>query len=562
MPAEQGLSAPPSTLNGTLVAGPVVAAGNEAAYRQVAIGPPEERLVRLDLLNDETVRGPGTAKPRQRSLLHLAHVTDLQLADAQSPGRFEFLEYLRGTPASGAFAPAYRPQEALVAHAFDSMLQSIENARSTETGTPVELVISTGDNIDNSQWNELSWYLTMLTGGQVDLGNGRPYSGVQAIGWPGNLCWRPDGGSDRWRGRYGFPTVPGLLSAALAPFVTEGLSLPWLSCFGNHDGLPFGELVPTSEYCSQVLSSHKAHSLPARFDPRDHLEELYEHPELFASGPARRVPADEDRRIIGRREFIESHMNAPGSPSGHGFSAANLKSGTTYFTHDPTPGVRVIVLDTANLDGWHEGSIGMRQFSWLEERLAECHSSYLGEDGRMVAGGGEDRLVVIASHHGLSKMSNLRQSERGLEEDHPRLGAAAIEQLFARFPNVVVWLNGHRHLNEIASHRSLARGAAGSFAGYFEIATASVADWPSQGRLVELVANSDGTLSILTTMLNHRAPVTTELDGSAESANRLQLASLHRELAANVPAAGFGSLLEGRREDRNCELVLPAPFEI
>ncbi len=549
-----------STLEGRLGPGEVAGRGEKGAFRRVALHEGESRLLRRELYGQ-----PGELQAvRRQSLLHMAHVTDMQLADVASPGRFEFFECLRGLPETSAFIPAQRAQEALTAFAIDSTVRGIERAQSRETGAPVDLVVSTGDAIDNAQWNELVAYLSLLGGGEVALLPAGRYSGVQQ-GGGSELYWHPDGGDDIWRRGLGFPSYPGLLEQAAHSFVAAGTTIPWLSCFGNHEGLALGESVPTAAYRAIVLGSSKAVLLPAGLDPRGREEELFSRPELFLAGPAEEVAADEARRIVGRREFVAAHLAAPGRPAGHGFSLENLASETAYFTYDPNPLVRVIVLDTANLDGAHAGSIGARQLAWLEEQLRSCHSRWLSPDGRAVARGGEDRLVVLASHHGLASLTNLAARPGGIEPDRPRFGRQEVRECLERFPNVVCWLNGHRHLNEVVAHRSRARGASGELAGFYEISTASIADWPSQARLVEIVANRDGSLSVLTTMLDHRGPVSPgedELPGGEGEDARQWLASLHRELAANVPGAGFGSRLEGSPRDRNCELLLSAPFTL
>lgn len=536
------------TLEGTLVGGKVLVEGQLAAYRQLEEGPGEPRVLRKDLAS--AARPPVTGR---RSLVHLAQVSDLQLADVQSPGRFEFFERLRGLPGTGSFVPAQRPQEAMLVHALGSVLETLGSCTSAETGAPVDLVVATGDNLDNAQWNELSWYISVMAGGVVDLGAGMPYGGVQGADWPSDLFWKPDGGGDRWRVDFGFPTIEGVLERALSKLDAPGLAMPWVSCYGNHDGLAFGESIPTYEYRDALLGGEKPCALPPDFDPFEREEELFERPELFLKGPARPVRADADRRVVGRKEFVEAHMAAPGLPRGHGYSWANVEAGTTYFSYAASPLVNLIVLDTANLDGYHEGSIGAKQLAWLECELLGCHSRCLSADGREMRPGGEDRLVVLASHHGSRKLSNLRQSAVGFEDDHPRYGRDVLEHLLSRFPNVVLWLNGHTHVNEIALHRS----AAG---GYAEVTTCSVADWPSQARSVEIVSNGDGSLSILTTMVNHLAPVVP--NHALSDGDPLALASLHRELAANVPLGGLGSSLEGLPPDRNCDILLQSPFPL
>jgi hypothetical protein len=77
-------------------------------------------------------------------------------------------------------------------------------------------------------------------------------------------------------------------------------------------------------------------------------------------------------------------------------------------------------------------------------------------------------------------------------------------------------------------------------------------DWPSQSRLIELVDNGDGTLSIVCTLVDY--------GGSPEPAaaeDPWRLASIHRELAANDPESGLRSPAAGGRDDRNVELVVP-----
>ncbi|MEJ7743806.1 MAG: hypothetical protein WKF73_15460 [Nocardioidaceae bacterium] len=84
-------------------------------------------------------------------------------------------------------------------------------------------------------------------------------------------------------------------------------------------------------------------------------------------------------------------------------------------------------------------------------------------------------------------------------------------------------------------------------------------DWPCQTRLVELLDNGDGTLSLVCTMVDHDGVVRPEPDMPWTGQ---WLAGLHRELAGNEPWRGFGSAARGGLADRNVDLRLPAPFPL
>ena len=536
---------PGATRRVTLTGGEVAATGTRGAYRHLELGPGQPRVV-LDEL------GTGGRRTRSsQSLVYLLHLTDLQLADVHSPGRFEFMEAYRGRPGSESLIPAQRPQEALAHHAVAEMVREVgRHLESPDTGAPLALALSTGDNIDNAQWNELEWYLTLLGGGSVSPGGGEQYQGVQRADWPADFFWKPDVGDARFQRELGFPTVPGLLDAAIAPFAVAGMPVDWVSCFGNHEGLPFGLALPTDEYRSFITGGMKPFALPDGLSPLGNAEDLCRHPERYLAGPGRRVSPDQSRRLVGRREFVAGHLAAPGGPAGHGFSERNLREGTAYNSVD-VGDVRLVLLDTANLDGAADGSVGARQLAWLEGQLVAVHSSFRTAAGGQVATSNRDRLVVLASHHGLVSMRTRGSVDGGLEPDHPRVGGEGIRALLHRFPNVVLWLNGHRHVSEVAVRLSPDRRSA-----FAEVSTCSISDWPSQTRLVEIVANQDGTISVLTEMVDHGAAA----DPTRAVAGSEFFASLHRELAGNVPGGGFGSLLEGRDKDRNVEVILPAPF--
>jgi metallophosphoesterase (TIGR03767 family) len=525
------------TLDRTITLGAIQRTGRVQAYRGLVEGSGEPRRVRDELA---LRRSPGARRDR-RSLAYFAHLTDIQLLDVQSPARLEMIHNFSDRPDSTALLPMQRPQELLAAHATDALVRAINALRvSPVTGASLQLAMTTGDNIDNMQWNEAQAYLRLLSGGRVRMDSGGPqYEGTQdgRRSW----AWNPERNDAGWAREHGYPAVPGLISAGLGAFDASGLDVPWLTCHGNHDGLVQGRTPATEELAKIMTGDQKVFDVPP-----GPFGDFVTDPLHMFTGPSRHVQASHDRRPIDRLEFIRAHFD-DGGPDGHGFTAANLDSGTAYFAYDGIPGVRMVVLDTTNPGGNFEGSIDTGQFAWLERTLAEVHRAYVGPDGREVAGGGGQRLVVIASHHSRTSMTNTTPTPAGHQDAGRRVLGDEVAQLLGRFPNVVAWISGHTHRHHVRPWND-------SGYGFWEITTASVMEWPSQVRLLEIVENDDDTLSIVSTIVDHHASVTPDaIDTPAD------LASWHRELAANSPYSVGGGAAAGTVLDRNVELVMPDP---
>ena len=130
-------------------------------------------------------------------------------------------------------------------------------------------------------------------------------------------------------------------------------------------------------------------------------------------------------------------------------------------------------------------------------------------------------------------------------------GAKNVRDLFLKYRNVVAYVAGHTHDNDI---RLFKKGRS----GFWQINTASHADFPQQSREIEVMDNRDGTLSLFTTILDHAAPTTAPAAGTAAaSLTDAQLGSLSRVLAWNDPQRDPDH--QGGRDDRNTELVLLDP---
>jgi metallophosphoesterase (TIGR03767 family) len=549
-----------TTLERTLLHGPPGTAG----YRKIVDGPGEASLVRSDLLGG-AVRGAGTRRP----VLALNQLTDMHIIDAQSPARVEFLDRLLdpGQPGYGIlpFDAAYRAQEMLTAHVAEAMVQALNALPSAPvTGRQIDFSISTGDNADNTQYNELRWHIDLLDGNQPirpDSGNYSKWEGVGGKDDYDTAYWHPDGTPflgkiDNPRSIYGFPTVPGLLNYCRAPFQASGLQTPWYSVFGNHDGLVQGNAPQPALFSLISTGVLKVTGLPLGLDVTALLEKVAGGDAaaleiLMTAGPAKLVTADKNRRCLTRPQTVAEHFNTIGAPIGHGYTQQNLDKGTAYYSFD-AGAVHCISLDTVNPNGYADGSIDQAQLAWLTAQLKANSSRYLDDTGNWVTGGGPDKVIAIFSHHTVATMTNII----GLD----RVNGTTVTNLLLQFPNVVVWVNGHTHRNTVTAHSRAAGTAVGG--GFWEINTASHVDWPQQARVVEIVDNGDGTMSIFGTIVDHAAPEAWPTNPTTP----LALAALSRELGVNDwQRAAETAAQDGKRgaiSDRNVELLVRAPFVI
>lgn len=525
-----------------------------SGYTKLGEGPGWPTIVRPDLAEPKSGR-----EDRRTAVFAIAHLTDVHLIDTQSPSRVEFLDRY-GPPLESA----QRAQETITTQVATSMVMRINAIGAGPiTGRPLDLCVSTGDNIDNQQHNELQWFITTLDGGTLvpDSGLIGTYEGVQDTVMPDLHYWHPDGGiQDQYKSVYGFPDYPGLLAASVTPFDAPGLRIPWYSCYGNHDGLLSGNapgVLPSGIRPFDVISTGqiKPTNTAIVLSPND-VQNGFVSPTLLlalltAPAQARLVTADPERRALSIDEWIQGHLDSPSTPGpvGHGYTADMLGTTQLYYTFPITQGVLGISLDTVNHGGYADGSIGTAQLAWLEARLIEASSRYLDAGGGEVRTGHADQAVVLFSHHNKGTIANPSPDPANPVE--PRLGAPELFALLHRFPNVVAWVNGHTHVNRI----NVVPDPTGYTGGLWEITTAAHVDYPEHARLVELVDNHDGTWSFFATIIEHAAPATAD----PQDLSVLGLAAISRELSANDPQVSPLDKL-GAPIDLNVELVIRAPF--
>ena len=199
---------PPMRVGGTTLESTIVPAAS-SGYRPLRFGPPQPIALRTELAPAR--QGRVTLRT---GLAAVVQLTDLHVTDVQNPLRFEYLDRRCRT--------GHRPQEPRYARrdgtratgqlpSRRALYRPADRRRDDhrgQHGQPVRL--------------ELEWLLTILAGGVVEPSSGDPgaFEGVAGCGL--DEYWQPESTTaDRYK-EYGFPAVPGLLSAATRPFASPG----------------------------------------------------------------------------------------------------------------------------------------------------------------------------------------------------------------------------------------------------------------------------------------------------------------------------------------------------
>lgn len=558
-----------TTLDETIVPGQP----SDKGYVKLSYGPGWPTVLRTDL----GATAQAGRETRRATLASIAQISDVHVVDAESPLR---VEYLRGEPGNEFvkqqdFQGAFRAQETLTTHVANAMMQQLNDlSLGPITGRPIDCMVSTGDNGDNRQANEANWFITLLDGGTIHPSSGNPdlYEGVQdqSANPMFNSYYHPDAKvQDIYKEIYGFPDYPGMLEACTKSFEAEGSRYPWYTVYGNHDDLVLGNLPtredrdPKNALNNIVTGTQKNLTMPPFYKDNllgflaDFFNLLGFWPQFIArdeamrmiapATPHRNVTADANRRFLTPQQWAQAHFNSPATPGpvGHGLQPDSPTTGKLYYTFQIAPGVLGITLDTVVRAGYADGSLDQTQFNWLQDQLISASSKYYDGSGNLINTGNADQLIVLFSHHNLMTMEN------PLTEDDPRVLSADIIKTLQRFPNMVLWCNGHSHFCRVWPHPD----PSGRTGGFWEVNTPSHVDFPQQSRIVEMVNNKDGTLSIFATLVDHRAAPETDVN----HLDPLGLASISRELSAND---NFVSRSDqwGQDTDRNVELLIRAPF--
>jgi metallophosphoesterase (TIGR03768 family) len=411
-----------------------------------------------------------TTRPAAR-LLQFFTITDIHITDKESPSSAIYLGLKHDIPSG------YSPVMLDTTHVLDAAVQTVN---ALHKRSKFDFGISLGDTCNNTQYNELRWYIDVLDGKTIT-----PSTGAHA-------------GADSIQHQ--------------KPYKAAGLdkSIPWYQTLGNHDHFWMGT-NPVSDYLRQAYVGEEILRLgdifvdPEGINKRDFymgaLNGATPNGDIVGAGPVGdfatppKIKADPNRRSLRRKEWLGEFFKTSSQPVGHGFSQANIDNDFACYSFHPkaTLPIKVIVLDNTQADsdvspapsatsspGYGHGSLDRKRYDWLVKQL---------DDGQA-----KGELMIIAAHCpiGVEPPSSVTGWSSVADITEPAL-IAKLQQ----YPNLVLLIAGHRHTNVVTAFKS--PDPTRPELGFWQVETSSLRDFPQQFRTFEILHNSDDTLSILAT---------------------------------------------------------------
>jgi metallophosphoesterase (TIGR03768 family) len=439
----------------------------QAGYGKWHYGPGLPSEKRFDLM---PAAYSGTSVSHEASLLRFFTFTDIHITDKESPSSAIYLGIKDGVSSGYSAVMLY------TTHVLDAAVQTINALHKRKA---FDFGISLGDTCNNTQYNELRWYIDVLDG-KVITPSSATHAGAETIDYQ-------------------------------KPYKAAGLdkTIPWYQALGNHDHFWMGS-NPVNDYLRQnyvgadILKLGDIFTDPDGINHRGFymgsLKGSTQYGDIIGAGPVANfatpptVAADSSRHSLSRKDWMNEFLATTSKPIGHGFTKENVDEDFACYSFEPKSNLplKVIVLDDTQDDsdpspaltgtsspGYGHGSLDKKRYDWLLSELQK------GQD--------EGKLMIIACHVPID-----------VEKPNSFVAWSSVAYLtqadliakLHTYPNLILWIAGHRHLNVVTPLKS--PDAAHPELGFWEVETCSLRDFPQQFRTFNIVRNSDNTISILT----------------------------------------------------------------
>jgi len=473
----------------------------------------------------------GTANsPSQcTTLLNFFAMSDIHISDKESPVRCPYYGYQYPEPYTTKEKPpqpqgnssAYSAIILYTTQVLDAAVQTINVLHQTE---PFDFGIALGDMADNTQYNELRWFINVLDGQWII-----PSSGANLGVSPND----PNGPIDYQQ-----------------PYQAAGLasSIPWYAAVGNHDQFWMGSCLtsiangkPLNAYTGTgVLNIGQVTSVKPIVNWSSVMNStgVYmgvvdgttKYGDIIYAGPVNKfkpapaVAADSHRYSLSISNWMNEFFTTTSSPAGHGFTEAMIEGSTpaacySFYPNEDMP-IKVIVLDDTDKAGSAFGALDYTRYYWLLNELQE--------------GQANDELMIVCAHIPVNPYAqepappnNKPCSYLPIWAPYAEVTQEMLLGTLWTYPNLVLWISGHVHRNTITAQPSSPYSENPDY-GFWTVETPSLRDFPRGIRRFNITKNPQGNISIFVYTVDPAANTAPLPDGLASPA----LTSLSYAIAA------------------------------
>jgi len=415
--------------------------------------------------------------PNVARLLSFFSISDIHIADKESPAQPLYIGWSAPYgPNSSGLSSCYSPILLSTPHVLDAAVQTINALHKI---TRFDFGMSLGDAANNTQYNELRWFVDVIDGKIITPSSGA-HVGAYTIDYQ-------------------------------KPFQAAGINpeIPWYQVIGNHDQSWMGSACEDTKtrnaHVSNVIINMEDNSDPSS-DAVDRtgaymgvLDGTTVYGELIGAGPEADFPVppmvvpDSNRRSLAtplscRQNWMNEFFSTTSNPVGHGFSQSNIQQDFACYSFVPKSDIpiKIIVLDdTVTGPGQQDyaaGGLDQQRFEWLTGQLQD------GQDA--------SQLMVIAVHVPINPQNSLTDTTPFPMWPGPQYTDEYVLSTLHNYPNLLLWMAGHRHVNVV----TLQSAPSGDpTLGFWEVETSSLRDHPQQFRTWDIRRNSDNTISIIIT---------------------------------------------------------------
>ncbi len=299
-------------------------------YSAWTLGGPLQHIVRKDLA-PAYAGAPGVAR-----LLRYFSISDIHIADKESPAQPLYIGWSAPYgPASSGQSSAYSPILLSTQQVLDAAVQTIN---ALHEAMPFDFGMSLGDACNNTQYNELRWFLDTIDGRVITPSSGA-HLGASSIDYQ-------------------------------KPFQAAGLNpqLRWYQVMGNHDqfwmGCAFEDTKLRNAHVGDTILniSDDGEPPPEAIQQKGAymgvLDGSTAYGDIWGAGPEAdfdtppKVVADASRHSLSTPasttlNWMKEFFNTTTSPVGHGFTQSNLDQDFACYSFVPKSDIpiKIIVLD-------------------------------------------------------------------------------------------------------------------------------------------------------------------------------------------------------------------------